>query len=350
MKKTSILVAALNWGLGHASRCIPVIKALIEMGFEPILASDGAAFLFLKKEFPQLKFEELPSYNISYPENGQEFRKRMIFSLPKIKKAINAEKKQTEELIEKYDLKGIISDNRLGVRSKKIPSVIISHQLQLFTGSTTFFSTKLHQFYLSKFDEIWIPDTENHFLSGKMSQSKFLKNKKFIGGLTRFDSSEKEKKYDVLALLSGPEPQRTLLEKKLLQELQKTDKKVLLVQGIIAEEQRFSFFKNVEVGNFLLTPQLQEIINSSELVLARPGYSTIMDLAKLKKKAFFIPTPGQFEQEYLAKHLEQMKIAPFCAQENFSVEYLNLVENYLGFSDLKNSEKLVEALSFFQSK
>ena len=77
-----ILVAPLNWGLGHATRCIPIIRALKAHNFEPVIASDGAALQLLKKEFPDLEHVELPSYNITYPKNGKRFKSKLISETP----------------------------------------------------------------------------------------------------------------------------------------------------------------------------------------------------------------------------------------------------------------------------
>ena len=79
IKNKKIIVAPLNWGLGHATRCIPIINGLLENGFEPIIASDGVALELLKKEFPKLISFELPSYNIKYAEKGKNFKWKMIY-------------------------------------------------------------------------------------------------------------------------------------------------------------------------------------------------------------------------------------------------------------------------------
>ena len=149
--KKNILVAPLNWGLGHATRCIPIINALLNHGFNPILASDGVALELLKKEFPDLTALELPSYQIEYPKNGVFFKLKIIANSPKMIDAILSEKKAVKNIILDYNIVGIISDNRLGVRSKKIPCVFITHQLNVLTGNTTWLSTKIHLYIIKKF-------------------------------------------------------------------------------------------------------------------------------------------------------------------------------------------------------
>ena len=147
----NILIAPLNWGLGHATRCIPIIKELQQFGFTPIIASDGVALRLLQKEFPELVSIELPSYEIEYAKDEKDFKWKLIKNSPKMIQAIFEEKKKVKALVKQYDLKGIISDNRLGVYSKKVPSVFITHQLNVLSGKTTWISSKLHQFFIAKF-------------------------------------------------------------------------------------------------------------------------------------------------------------------------------------------------------
>ncbi|WP_397364487.1 glycosyltransferase [Olleya sp. R77988] len=337
--KKQILVAPLNWGIGHATRCIPIINGLINEGFEPIIASDGQALQLLKKEFKTLVFIELPSYNIKYSKTKKRFKWIMFWQLPKIKKAIKDERQAVKKIIQDYTIKGIISDNRLGVYSKKIPSVFITHQLNVLSGSTTRVSTFFHDRYLNKFNECWIPDFENEpNLSGKLGHD--FKNKKlkikYIGPLSRLKKIDTKPKYDILVLLSGPEPQRTILEKKLMKELVNNKKSILFVKGKIESEHTITHDNLLTIYNFMQTKELQNAINNSEIIISRSGYTTIMDLAKLGKRAFFIPTPGQSEQEYLAKYLDDKKMVPSCNQDEFSLKQLNRITDYSGLNSFTN--------------
>lgn len=147
-------------------------------------------------------------------------------------------------------------------------------------------------------------------------------------------------------MLSGPEPQRTLLEEKLLLELKNYQGKVLFVRGTLENNTDLKVPKNIEIRNYLLTDALEKALNESELIIARSGYSTIMDVAVLGKKAFFIPTPGQYEQEYLAKTLKEKLIAPYSNQQDFSLEKLNEIENYTGFNKTASNVDLNRFLLF----
>lgn len=329
MKK--VIIAPLNWGLGHATRCIPIIIALQENGFTPILASDGKALELLKQEFPNLESIQLPSYNISY---GKNLRWNLLLQVPKIKKAVAKE----QQLIEQYttentDVVGIISDNRFGVRSTKVASIYVTHQVNVLSGATTFFTSKIHQNIIKKFDECWIPDNLNSEFSGELSLFQNNKtNAKFIGVLSRFQPKKITKNIDVLAIASGVEPNRTSLENKLISELSNYNGNVVLIQGKVDEQQTVSEKNGIKIYNFVLSKKLENLINSAKLVICRSGYSSIMDLAVLQKKAVFIPTKNQTEQEYLARFLASKKLAPFTSEANFNIKILEKVSDYKGLS------------------
>jgi len=347
----TILIAPLNWGLGHATRCIPIIKALQENNFTPIIASDGIALELLKKEFPYIQTLQLPSYQIEYAKNGKNFKWKLIQSLPRMLEAIREEKKLVQKWVTKYEIDGIISDNRLGVFSSKIPSVFITHQLNVMTGNTTWFTSKLHQIIIKKYKQCWVPDvagTPN--LTGDLGH---LNGKHFpvryIGPLSRLHKKESPKLYDLMIILSGPEPQRGILEEKLTEEVKRFKGKVVFIKGIIEKTQVKETVGDVTFYNFMNTRQLEQTFNESEYVLCRSGYTTIMDLVKLGKKAFFIPTPGQYEQEYLAVKLDQERIVPFSNQEDFTIEMLSKIANYKGLSEMDITIDWEELFEVFQT-
>jgi len=349
--KKRILVAPLNWGLGHAARCIPIISELISHNFEPIIASDGDALVFLKKEFPQLIAVKLPSYQIKYAKKGIFLKPKLVLNSFKIKKTIRKEHKLIQHIITSHHIEGIISDNRMGVHHSSIPSVYITHQLNVLSGFTTLFSSKLHQFFIKKFDECWVPDIEDEpNLSGKLGHLKSPQlNLKYLGILSRFDKMEVPIVYNLLVILSGPEPQRSILEEKLLSELKNFKGKVLFVKGKIENTQNTSIQDHITITNFMQTEALQLAINQSNLILCRSGYTSVMDLTKLEKNAFFIPTPGQSEQNYLAKRLEELHIAPSCKQNEFNLKQLERVTHYKGLQVL-NTQANYNSLDLFNSE
>jgi uncharacterized protein (TIGR00661 family) len=328
----NILVAPLNWGLGHASRCVPIVEKLIECGYTPILASDGQALEFLKKEFPNLITIELPSYNIQYARQGFLLKWKLLFSSFSVRKAVREEHKKVAQIIQQYQIQGVISDNRLGVYSDVIPSVYITHQIQVLSGFFTPITSFVHQKFIRNFDECWIPDDPKWNLAGELSNLKNVGLKiKHIGVLSRFRKQNVEIEFDLAVILSGPEPQRTLLEEKILTELPKFDGKAVFIKGKMEMQQTQEVKENITFYNYLVGKDLEGVLNKSRMILSRSGYSTVMDLFALRKKAFFIPTPGQTEQEYLAQRMGKLKIAPYCLQKGFTIDKLNEIQDYKGF-------------------
>jgi uncharacterized protein (TIGR00661 family) len=345
MKASSkkILVSPLNWGLGHATRCVPIIKALLDNHFEVVLASDGVALKLLQKEFPKLTSYELSSYQIEYATKAHLFKLKILLNSHKVFNAMRKERKEVEQIIEKEQIDGLISDNRLGVYSRKVPNVFITHQLNVLSGATTALSSWWHRRIFKKYDFIWVPDFEHEpNLTGKLGHlKKKLDQMRYLGPLSRFTPSAQKESFDLMVLLSGPEPQRTLLEEKLLDELSGFKGKIVFVQGKIQSEQKSTSIINasntIQKVNFMQSEELELHLKQSKLILCRSGYTTVMDLAKLGKKAFFIPTPGQYEQEYLAERLDALQIVPFCSQSDFNLKALDRVEDYEGLSVFSES-------------
>jgi len=348
-----ILVAPLNWGLGHATRCIPIIRELLYQGHCPYIASDGVALSLLKKEFPDLPAFELPSYKISYAEKGKNFKIKMIWDSPKVLKAIAKEKKAVKRLVKEHDLQGIISDNRLGAYYKKVPCVFITHQLNVLSGNTTWMSSKAHQKIIKKFNVCWVPDVkEKPNLTGKLGHLKKSKlNIAYLGPLSRFEKEKLPTTNDLMVLLSGPEPQRTMLEEKLMFELQGFEGNILFVKGKIESNQ---VREEIDMPhgkilhyNFMKSDELEKALNQSDKVLCRSGYTTVMDLAKLEKKAFFIPTPGQYEQEYLAKRMQKHGLVPYSNQEDFTLADLSRTDNFKGLAQFDSEVEFSELFAVF---
>ncbi len=348
----TILVAPLNWGLGHATRCIPVIRALLRYQYKVLIGSDGPALLLLRKEFPELPFVELPKYHINYPKNGIFFKMKLLQSLPQIRSAIASEKKIVRKLVTDGQIDGIISDNRPGVRDKRVPSVYITHQLHVLSGNTSFFSSKMHRLIIKKFTQCWVPDVNQSInLSGKLGHPKKLDFPvTYIGPLSRMEKKDLPNSYDVLVLLSGPEPQRTLLEVKLLEVFSNSEKKVLLVRGVMEEMSQTYVKDQITIVNFMQSEALERAINQCKWVVSRSGYTTIMDLAAIEKEAFFIPTPGQYEQKYLARQLKNKGIVPSCVQDEFTLEKLEEINLYSGLKAIKSEVDYANLFRLFEGK
>jgi uncharacterized protein (TIGR00661 family) len=351
--KKRILICPLNWGLGHATRCIPVIRLLLEKNAEVIIAADGRPLELLKKEFPQLEFIYLKGYNIQYPEKGSLILK-IFFSVPKIFFGIYKEHLSVKKIIRIKKIDVIISDNRFGCWNKKIKSVFITHQLMIKTPFAEKLIHRLNLYFIKKYDECWFPDfagAEN--LSGDLSHKYPLpKNTFFVGPLSRFNSliakevRSKQSLDKIMVIISGPEPQRTIFEKLILEQTRQTNLKALIVCGKTELEQKKETAGNIEIVNHLKADEMQNAILNAEIIIARSGYSTIMDLAMLGKKAIFIPTPGQTEQEYLGKYLMSKKIAYCVSQKQFNLSNALVKSiNYKGFDAIEKTDELEKRIN-----
>ncbi len=351
-RPTTILVAPLNWGLGHAARCIPIIRELKALGFRPILASDGQALDLLKKEFPDDTLLELPSYQIEYAKEGRNFKWKLLKNSPRMIEAVLDEHRIVKGWVKEYDLDGIISDNRLGVFSKKVPSVFMTHQLNVLSGNTSWITTQLHRAVVKKFTECWIPDFEKKpNLSGKLGHlTKTGLKLRYLGPLSRLEKQPLQRKYDVMVILSGPEPQRGMLEEILRHELTDYPNRVLFVRGVVEAEQVISQEGSITFYNYMGSEELQQAFNESGVVICRSGYTTLMDLAKLGKKAFLIPTPGQTEQEYLARRLKKEGLLPYATQDKFRISQLDDVVLYAGLPKKKSSIDWKKLFCLFEGK
>ncbi len=300
-----VIVAPLNWGLGHASRCIPIINYLLDNDIEVVLASDGSAGELLRLEFPQLHYEPLPSYNISYRSSSAFFL--LLHNFPNMLKGIIKEHKTIKTLVNKHSPQLIISDNRFGLHHSSVNSVVISHQINLPISNTfvAYIANKVNNFLLNKFNQCWIPDDEDQKLSGKLSMPNGLNNYAFIGPLSRLPSVrvEVKKTIDVAIVLSGPEPARTVLESKLINLFIDQTMKVVLIRGC-SESYKKAVPSHIEIHNMADQTFVSEVLKTSRYVISRSGYSSIMDYNKIGVSALLIPTPGQEEQVYLAKYLE----------------------------------------------
>jgi len=304
----NILVAVLNWGLGHATRCIPIINELERQGANVILASDGDALFLLQEAYPHLKTVELPAYNIHY--KGENMFLNIAPQIPKILNAIRLERKKLDSIIEAYKITTIISDNRYGMQHESIFSIFLTHQLNIQIPNKWVESTvaKYNHYFIQKFDECWVPDHATEpSLAGILAHQTCLKNLRYLGPLSRMSKLiKKPKEQDVIAVLSGPEPQRTYLEEKIIQQAKALPYQFLIVGGKPKTSQEKALAKNIKWQAFMNAEALQMAISESEMVLARSGYSTIMDLVTMAcQKVLLIPTPGQSEQEYLARRLAE---------------------------------------------
>ena len=354
-----ILISPLDWGLGHASRIIPLIDKYLELGDNVIIAGSGMSLNLLKKHFPHLHSIEIPSFTMKYSA-GKSQVWAVAKAFPRLIYYSVKEHKALKRIVNEENIDFIISDNRFGLFHKTVPSAYITHQIliKLPKGWAWLepFVAFVHRCIINRFTECWVPDFEDvsESLAGELSHpNKKPRNVKYIGILSRFSkrctpygratndntitqaspalrtsdtclqnritpyrtSSWRENITPnsslltpnlALAILSGAEPQRSIFEKELLVSLQsKPHENIILVQGKVEAEQKVSKVGKVTVYNYMSTEELQEYILKADKIICRSGYSSIMDIHALGKlqNATLIPTPGQTEQEYLAEYI-----------------------------------------------
>ncbi|PCI99193.1 MAG: glycosyltransferase [Flavobacteriales bacterium] len=337
----NILVCPLDWGLGHATRCVPIIRELQRLGFNVIIGADKNPLALLTQEFPNLKVIVIPGYNITFDEQGSFIK--LFFKNVRFYKFIKKEHQLLETILEKNNIDIVISDNRYGLWNKKVKSIIITHQLFIKVPIAEDWAHKITQTLIEKFNDCWIPDfngSEN--LSGELTHLKSISFKHhFIGSLSRFQKSNPvDKKFDVLAIISGPEPQRSIFEKLVLEQMKSSKLDCALVSGTPLEE-KATINENVTVYPHLNTPKLQQLIEESKVIVCRSGYTSIMDLLTLNKKAILVPTPGQTEQEYLAKYHHKQSNFYTQTQSEFNLKNgLDEVEKFLPNFSLEETLKL----------
>ena len=316
-KNKTIFISALDWGLGHATRCVPIIRQL-QTNNTVIIGTTPLTHLIFDEEFPELHKIDIVPYNIKY-SNKISIIAKLLLNAPRLLKVIKTEHQQLAEIIKKHKVDVVISDNRLGLYNTKIESIYITHQVNLQAGILSKVGNFIHHSYIKKFNQLWIPDFEDpqFALAGKLSAKGKLENVKYIGPLSRLSSSENTNThFEYLFLLSGPEPYRTDLENALLKIASKSTKPICLVRGT-TNNLTTKIPANIKVFDLPKASVLSELIVNSETIICRSGYSTLMDLNKLnKKKLILIPTPTQTEQEYLGKYW----------QEKFLAQYLNQTE------------------------
>lgn len=326
--KRHILVCPMNWGLGHATRCIPVIKALLDAGARVTLAASGRSLALLRKEFPELETFDFPGFSPKYPKNSM-FALKMLLQVPSFIYHIIYENYQLSKAIKVRKIDMLISDNRYGLTNKKIKTVLLIHQLNFSTPQGLRFLrpflNRINYYLIDRFDFCWIPDNnESPSLAGILSHpSKLPRNARFIGPLSRFNRKRDLTGDDlrlILVILSGQEPQRTILENEIIRQLRDYPSEIILIGGRTTDSDPEKQIGNIRCIPYADSTDIESLLRKARLVICRSGYSGIMDLCIIGGKALFIPTPGQTEQEYLAKYYHEKGIAYSVSQGNLNLE------------------------------
>jgi uncharacterized protein (TIGR00661 family) len=303
-----ILVAPLNWGMGHTTRCIPIIRELEKQGAEVLLMGTEQQLTFLQKYFPNAEYILSESLTVRYSKWLPAWLK-IILQAPDIKRNIHEEYTSLQSLVKTRQIDAVISDNRYGLHSNDCISILITHQLELplplVLSPFRWISRRNLSKLLRPFNHIWLPDFPNHALSGALSKASF--EVEALGCLSRFESSIsiQTSSRNVLAILSGPEPQRSIFFLELLRISTSNPTEITFVIDEIPDMVSSEMLQNCWVFIRPSDDEFQQLIQSHEAIICRSGYSSLMDLYRLGKKSLLVPTPGQTEQEYLANYWEE---------------------------------------------
>ncbi|MCD2423913.1 glycosyl transferase family 28 [Niabella pedocola] len=329
-QKKNILVAPLDWGLGHTTRCIPVIYELVKQGAQVIAAGNEVQCGLLEKEFPQIRYLHLEGYNVHYTAKRSGFVFNLLKQAPRIWKAIRHEHRWLQHVVAKYHIDGVISDNRFGLYHTTVPTVFITHQLRVknpLGARMETISQRMNYRWIEKFSRCWIPDyAEPPGLAGDLSHPAVMPAVpyEYLGPLSRMQpQKERTAKEMILILLSGPEPQRSLFEQLLCTQLKSFKTASVLVRGLPkGGGPQLPELPYTQVYDHLPSAALNQLISDAAYIICRSGYSSVMDLQAVGARSILVPTPGQTEQEYLAGLLSQQQRAISSSQESFQLEAL----------------------------
>jgi uncharacterized protein (TIGR00661 family) len=368
-----ILVCPLDWGLGHATRCIPLIRALQANDHEVMVGAGGGGLSLLETEFPELKVFSFPGYRVRYSHNPAYFLPIILMQLPALLMGFFREGRVLKRIIAECQPDVVISDGRYGVFTRSLPTIFITHQIYIRVPGHLPGVAWLQKVVLAlnlnllrRFTEIWVPDYSGpKNLSGELSHGLAkVTHLAFINPLSRFSQSDYSPsgqevnpgeipKIDVLAMVSGPEPQRGLFETALKRQLNKIPGTKVLIRGLpnakaSERNNKFTIVPNT-LNEFphLAGKDLAPLMANAKHIVARTGYTTVMELAALGvKSALLIPTPGQTEQEYLAHHLKATGICMTMQQEDLDLTQLDSQrDDYSGFISGNESFSLQEFIA-----
>ena len=333
IQNKKVLIAPLDWGLGHATRCIPIIKQLLQQQCIVTIAATGIIRDTLMAEFPLLTYTAIPNYNIKYGYTSLATTIKYLTQLPKIKRTIQEEHLWLQQQQQLHNYEIIISDNRFGLYHPTATTIFITHQLQPLSPLGKLGNMLLqaiNYYYINKYNQCWVYDSAApQALAGKLSNPTKLPKVpiSYLGNSTRLQLLPNANLvYKAAIILSGPEPQRTILERIILTQLSSSapaeqyPKKIILVRGLPSTSQPITNYNpNITIINYANSLQLNTIIASSQYIICRSGYTSVMDYLLLHKQCIFIPTPAQSEQQYLATYCAKKQWAICYKQDNFNL-------------------------------
>jgi len=336
----NVLFAVCSWGLGHAVRDLPLMRRIIKERHQLTVIGKGRSLQFLKKELKSnCSYREIADYSLAYSERNFSVAK-FVTRLPIYISEIVQEHSKIERLVKSHPCDRIISDSRFGVYERGIPSFFIFHQLRFIAPKRVkffeMFTEGFNYLFKDNFDKFLIPDTKEDSLSGDLSHNLlYFKQSKieYLGPLGDLEKKDLFSDIDYFISLSGPEPQRSVLEKKIMDQISSLKGRIVVTLGKPEEEKTEYFSDNIQIFSCLNRKKQEEMMNRAKLIITRSGYTTLMELAFLGKKALFIPTPGQTEQIYLADYHMNKKNFYSVSQNKLNlVKDVEKAKKYKGLS------------------
>jgi hypothetical protein len=313
---------------------IPVVRKLMEMNQNLFIASGNEHLNLFREELPGLTYIDFPGFNPVYSRYLPQYIP-LLFKTPRLIFHTVREHYRLKDILTDYSIDLLISDNRFGLWNRNIKTVYVTHMpLIPFPRPfqfLEFIGIHLHRALIRKYSLCFIPDLPGKInLTGRLSHGiKLPDNVRYIGILSRFPVKIQPSPVNPVSykhntvILSGPEPQRSIFRQMVLKLL--TDEKILTVilEGKPGKGNDFTRSGNFAFYNHLSSREMQKMILSSEKIITRAGYSTIMELVSLNCSALLVPTPGQPEQEYLAEYLSSKGFFSYCSQISFKNGFSN---------------------------
>lgn len=307
-----IFYKVLSWGIGHATRSLPIIRRLVGLRHDVIVSSSGRALQLLKLELGNsCSFLEIPDINSSFLRDYHYvlLLPKAMTEIPKFFRSIRWEHEIAEKVVHEFRVDLVLTDNCYGAYSDKIPCYFLAHHLKPFWfWKSQFFqqtNEKMISVFLNRFDKILVPDYPGSPLSGLLSRNfKYIDERKvrYVGILSDYQRRHLQKDIDYLILISGHEPQRTSFQNILMKQLKDLSGKVVVCLGTPDKLGKYYSEGGLEVYGFLAKRERDNLMNRARFIISRPGYSTLMDIFETGlRSGLFIPTPNHTEQEYLAE-------------------------------------------------
>lgn len=322
-----VLFAVAAWGLGHATRDLVLIRELLDAGHEVTILSTERALQLLRGELgTRCGYLDLPDIPKPLGRKALYFYIKMSFSMPIVFWTFWREHQFVRHLNRNRHFDRIVSDTRYGIFLREIPSYYIVHSLRQIVPGRPWHLERMVELVqrglLAGARKILIPDQRENGLAGDLCHNLTCfdgRELEYMGILSSVQRRRADPDIDYFITVSGAEPQRSIFERLVLEQLHDLKGEVVVALGKPDVPRSVASDGRVEVHSFMDRKQQEEMMNRARLVVSRSGYTTMMELAELGKQALLIPTVGQSEQEYLGAYHEKLGTMHTVTQPHLSL-------------------------------